>query len=268
MATLTFMSFVGTIGDGAIGQYRRLRRLAAVTWSVVALAFRLSSWPRTTRAVLTRQIVFTGYDALGFVSIVAVLAGISVVVQAQMWMGRLGQSELLGPLLVTVIVREVGPLLVNFIVIGRSGTAVAAEMAGMTVRKEIEVLDAQGLDPAVYLVMPRAVGMALCVFCLAVMFVVVSFASGYLCGAFLGTGPGDPSIFVRSVVRGVTPGDFYNLVAKTLLPGMLTGVIASMEGLSIEGLATDIPQAVTRAVVRANAAVLVVSVIVSVLTYA
>ena len=262
------MSFLATIGDSAIDRFRRLRLLMAVAWSVLALAVRPGSWPRTTRRVFALQILFTGYDALGFVSIMALLTGISVVVQAQVWMGRLGQSELLGPLLVTVIVRELGPLLVNFIVIGRSGTAMAAEMAGMTVRKEVDVLDAQGVDAMVYLVMPRALGMAVCVLCLGVIFVLVSFGSGYLCGAFLGTGPGDPTIFVRSVLRGVAPGDFYNLLAKTLVPGLLTAVIASMEGLSVEGLATDIPQAVTRSVVRSYAAVLVVSVIVSILTYA
>jgi phospholipid/cholesterol/gamma-HCH transport system permease protein len=261
------MSFLAAIGDGAISQFRRLRWLVAVAWSVVSLACRPGSWPRTTRTVFVRQIVFTGYDALGFVSIMALLTGIAVVVQAQVWMGRLGQSELLGPLLVAVIVRELGPILVNFIVIGRSGTAMAAELAGMTVRKEVDVLDAQGLDPMVYLVMPRAIGMAVCVCCLAVVFILVSFGSGYLCGAFMGTGPGDPTIFLRSVLRGAEPADFLNLLAKTLIPGLLTGVISSMEGLSVEGVATDIPQAVTRSVVRAYAAVVGVSVLVSILTY-
>lgn len=262
------MSVLGNIGRAALTRFGRIRHLMALVWAVVALGCRPASWPRTTRTVLARQIVFTGVDALGFVCFVALLAGISVVVQAQVWMGRLGQSELLGPLLATVIVREVGPLLVNFIVIGRSATAMAAELAGMRVRNEVDVLDAQGLDPLLYLVMPRAVAMAVSVFCLAGFFVLVSFGSGYLCGAFLGTGPGDPAIFVRSVVRGITPGDFVNLLAKTLIPGLLTGVISSDEGLSIEGVATDIPQAVTRSVVRSNMALLTVSVIVSVLSYA
>lgn len=217
--------------------------------------------------VLARQIVFTGYDAIGFVAVVAMLAGISVVVQAQVWMGRLGQSELLGPLLVTVIVREVGPLLVSFIVIGRSATAMAAEMAGMKVRREIDVLDAQGLDPLAFLVMPRAISMALCVFGLAVLFTLFSLSSGYLCGAFLQTGPTDPAIFARSVIRGVQPGDFINVLAKTLLPGLVTGVIASTEGLSVEGVATDVPQAVTRTVARSILAILIISVIISILTY-
>jgi len=256
-----------SIGKGAIDIYNRICRLAAVSVAVIRLAVRPSSWTRPTRMVLSRQIIFTGYDAIGFIAVVAIMTGVSVVVQAQVWMGRLGQSEMLGPLLVTVIVREVGPLLVNFIVIGRSATAMAAEMAGMKVRREVDVLDAQGLDPLAFLVMPRAISMALCVFGLAVLFILFSFVSGYLSGAFLQTGPTDPAIFARSVMRGVAPGDFYNVLAKTLLPGLVTGVIATSEGLSVEGVATDIPQAVTRTVSRSNLAVLIISVIVSVLTY-
>ena len=256
-----------SIGKGAIDLYNRICRLAAVSAAVVNLAARPSSWTRPTRMVLARQIIFTGYDAIGFIAVVAMLTGISVVVQAQVWMSRLGQSELLGPLLVTVIVREVGPLLVNFIVIGRSATAMAAELAGMKVRREVDVLDAQGLDPLAVLVMPRAISMAVCVFGLAMLFILFSFVSGYLSGAFLQTGPTDPAIFFRSVMRGVAPGDFYNILAKTLLPGLVTGVIAASEGLSVEGVATDIPQAVTRSVTRSNLAVLMISVVISILTY-
>jgi len=262
------MRILSTIGGVAISAQNRLCYLMSVVWAVIVLGIQPNSWGRTTRSVLGRQIVFTGTDALGFVGFVAMLAGISIVVQAQVWMGRLGQLDLLGPLLVTVVVREVGPLLVNFIVIGRSATAMAAEMAGMKVRQEIGVLDAQGVDPLLYLVMPRAVSMALCVLCLTVVFVLVSFATGYFCGALLGTGPDSPVIFARSVLRGVMPGDFYNLIAKTLLPGLMSAVIACMEGLSVEGVATDIPQAVTRTVVRSTLTLLVISVIISVLTYA
>lgn len=256
-----------SIGKGAIDLYYRICRLASISSAVVSLAVRPASWTRPTRIVLSRQIIFTGYDAIGFIAVVAMLTGISVVVQAQVWMGRLGQSELLGPMLVTVIVREVGPLLVNFIVIGRSATAMAAELAGMKVRREVDVLDAQGLDPLAFLVMPRAISMALCVFGLAMLFIFFSFLSGYLSGAFLQTGPTDPSIFARSVMRGVSPGDFYNVLAKTLLPGLVTGVIAATEGLSVEGVATDIPQAVTRTVTRSTMAVLIISVVISILTY-
>lgn len=261
------MAFVANVGAGALGLYRRFRHLAAVAWGALTLAVTPSSWRAPVRAVLARQIVFTGYDAIGFVSVIAVLVGVSIVVQAQLWMGRFGRSEFLGALLVTVVVREVGPLLVNFIVIGRSGTAMAAELAGMRMRREVEVLDAQGIDPMVYLIMPRVIAMPLCVLGLTVFFVVVALGSGYVCGALLGTGPGDPSIFARNLIAGTVPSDFVMLLCKTLIPGLFTATICAIEAFSIEGLATDIPQAVTRSVVRSNAAVLVVSVIISLLAY-
>jgi len=40
---------------------------------------------------------------------VAAFVGISVVVQLTFWTGEVGQSQLLGPLLVAVVARELGP---------------------------------------------------------------------------------------------------------------------------------------------------------------
>jgi len=59
---------------------------------------------------------------------VAVFVGISVVVQLTFWVGEAGQSQLLGPLLVTVVARELGPVLINLVVIVRSGSAMTTEL--------------------------------------------------------------------------------------------------------------------------------------------
>ncbi len=262
------MNVVALVGSRAVARTRRIRHETAIVWALFWLALRPSSWPRSVRSVFARQMLFTGVEAIPFVSLIALLAGVSLVIQAQLWMSRLGQSELLGPLLVTVIAREVGPLLVNFVVIGRSSTAIAAELAGMKVRHEVNVLDAQGIEPMIYLVMPRVLAVASSVFCLTVVFIVVSFGIGYVLGAMVGTGPADFGLFLNSIVLGVQPADFGNIAAKTLLPGLFAGVIAVNEGLGVDMAATEIPQAVTRCVVRSNAMVLVISAIVSVLTYA
>ena len=79
--------------------------------------------------VLMRQILFTGFDAWRFISMIALLVGVAVVMQAQLMLTKLGLSEKLGTILVAVVIREVGPLLTNFAVIGRSGNAMASEMA-------------------------------------------------------------------------------------------------------------------------------------------
>ena len=257
---------------GAVGRHQRekwayYRRLSALLSTVVFLSLRPGTFRRTVRNVLARQILFTGFEAARFVSLVAFLIGIAVVVQAQLWLTKVGQSALLGPVLVMVIVRELGPLLVNFIVIGRSGTAVATELGSMNVAGEVRVLDAQGLDPLVYLVIPRTLGVAISVFCLTVVFIVVSFLSGYLSGLILG-GAGQPGLFLQSVFRAITPADVGSLIAKTLVPGLLTGIICCSEGLSVNLAITEVPQAATRAVVKSVTALFLTSVLISVFTYA
>ena len=97
------------------------------------------SWRRTTdvykRQVLWKQIQFTGVDAVPFTALLALLTALSVVVQIQLV--GLGQSELFGKLMVVVLVRELGPIIVAMVVLARSGTAVATEMATMRVSGEI-----------------------------------------------------------------------------------------------------------------------------------
>ncbi|NLB59964.1 MAG: ABC transporter permease [Lentisphaerae bacterium] len=242
-------------------------RIFAILWTTLTLAVRPRYWPRTVRGVLARQLLFSGVEALPFIALVALITGVAVVVQAQLWLGKAGQSALLGPILVMVIIREVAPLLVNFIVISRSGTAIATELASMKVHGEIRVLEAAGLDPLLYLAMPRSVGMALAVFCLTLAFIAISFASGYLCGILIGVGVVDPQLFLDSILKDVHGPDMFNLLAKTLLPGMLTSIICIQEGLSVQRAITEVPQAATRAVVRSISALFIVSVIISILSY-
>lgn len=218
--------------------------------------------------MLARQILFTAVDAFGLIAFIAILSGISIVTQAQVWLARFGQSAMLGSILVAVIFREIGPLLVNFVIIGRSGTAVATELASMKVRRETNVLNAQGMDPMIYLVLPRVIGIVISVLCLTIMFSVVSLMSGYLMGLVLEVTKGDYQQFISSVTGAIAPKDVGNFLAKTIIPGLTTGVICCIEGLEIRGSITEVPQAATKAVVKSIAAVLVVSAIVSILTYA
>lgn len=261
------MNFVAKIGSDVLVRWGILRREAAVIWASLVLMGTPRAWPRTVREQIGKQIMFTGYEALGLTMLVAVLAGISMVAQAQLWLGRFGQSEMFGPLLIAVLVREVGPLLVNFLVIGRSGTAIVTELATLRVHGQVRVLDAQGLDPMVYLVMPRVVGVALSILCLTIFFIVFSLATGFLVGLFFQVGTHDIATFIDSILKPIQVGDIFNLLVKTLLSGVLIAVICCMEGLTIGGAVTEVPQAATRGVVRSIAGVLILSALVSLLTY-
>lgn len=261
------MQVLGSLGRWTRMKVASLTYLLAVAWTVLVAAVQPRHWPRPVRNVLARQILFTGYEATRFVSFIALLVGLAVVLQAQVFLRKFGQSSLLGPILVMVLIREIGPLLTNFVVIGRSGTAMATEMASMKVNGEVKVLDAQGLDPFLYLVMPRVLGIAISIFCLTVIFVAVSFLSGFGSGLLLGAQTGGPGVFVNSVFSSVTKADVLNLLIKSFVPGLLTGVICCTEGLAVKGAVTEVPQAASRAVVRSTIALFVSSALVSLVTY-
>jgi phospholipid/cholesterol/gamma-HCH transport system permease protein len=255
-------------GQFAIAQVRKITYLSAVVGTVLFIGLQPTRWSRATRNVLARQILFSGFDAINFIAFVAVLVGISVVVQAELWLKRLGQTQLLGPILVTVVIREVGPLLANFVVIGRSGNAIAAELGAMKVNGEVHLLDAMGLDPFVYLVIPRVLGFAVSVFCLTILFFVLCLTSGYVLSLFLtqirAVPPGE---FINSLGDALRPSDGVLLIVKTIVPALLAGAICSTEGLSVGTSITEIPQATTRALQRSSFALFFVSAAASFLSY-
>lgn len=260
--------WVSAVGAKTIRRTRAACLALAVWWSTLfVLAFRRASWARTVREQIGRQIVFTGVDALGLTMLLAAGAGIAVVAQGQQVLERLGQSGMLGPLLITVIVRELGPVLVNFLIIARSGTAVVTELATMRVHGEARVLEIQGIEPMTYLIMPRVISMAISVFCLTVLFIAMALIVGFLFSLTTEGGTRDAFVFIESVLQPVRVRDVLTLLLKTWIPGSITGVICCIEGLSIQGLPSEVPQAATRAVVRSISALLILSAVVSILSY-
>jgi phospholipid/cholesterol/gamma-HCH transport system permease protein len=216
--------------------------------------------------VLSRQILFTGVQPFAIVIAVACIVGVSVVLQAQIWLTRVGQRQLLGPLIVVVLVREIAPVLANLVVILYSAGAVAAEMGSMKLSGEVHVLEAQGLDPLVYLVMPRVVAMVIATTGLAIMIVVVSLASGILFGIAIGV-QASASQLANQVLISIGPADVVNLLLKSVLAAAITGVICCVEGLSVEGATTEVPRATSRGLERSVVAMFIISAAVSILTY-
>jgi ABC-type transporter Mla maintaining outer membrane lipid asymmetry permease subunit MlaE len=86
-------------GAYARNSWQELRYLAALTWSIFLVAARRQTWKRTVRAELIRQVHSIGVRATRFVLYVSIAVGVSVVAQALVWMHKIGQTQLLGPLL-------------------------------------------------------------------------------------------------------------------------------------------------------------------------
>src|SRR4051812_48868232 len=154
---MIFRPALAAIGSFALDRVRRQRYLAAVLLAVAVMAVRPRTWRRTVRYVLARQVLFTGAEAAGFTCRVAFLVGISIVVQAELWVRKVGQSQLLGPVVGAGGGRGGGPLVANLVGIGRSGNAIGAGLGDMKFPGEVRVLGGQGGGPLGFPGVPRVV---------------------------------------------------------------------------------------------------------------
>lgn len=261
------MNTIARVGNFVLEGWREICYLAGISCQVFLVGAKPRYWTRTVRAEFYRQIISTGIDTSGFVVYVACAVGISVVAQILVWLQIIGQSLSLGPLLVTLLVREAVPILINLLVIGRNGTALTTELGNMKIAGEVRVLDAQGIDPFIYLVMPRVLSLTLSVFCLAVLFVVVAFASSYLSNLVLSPSAVDPGTFVRSIILSVSQVDLINFLSKTIIPALFTGAICCSQGLRVQTSLTEVPKATKRALALSVRTLFGTSALVSLLTY-
>lgn len=195
--------------------------------------------------VLLSQILFTGFQALGVVSAVALFLGATIIVQIQLLAPAIG-GELLGQILVTVVLREVAPLGTAFLVAGRSGTAIATELGGMKVGQEVLALASLGIDPPRYLVLPRVAGVVVSVLCLMAYFIVVGIAGGYLVGLLIAAPSFDA--LRAGVERALGWPDVPLYLAKGVGLGLLIGWFCCHWGLAVQTSPTEVPQKASRAV--------------------
>ena len=261
------LSPLGRIGLRTRGYVLEVLQSLAVLGAVVVLSLQPRQWKRTVRSVFARQLLFSGWAAAGYTAALGALAGILVVVQANLWLGRVGMSEMSGQLLVAVIVRELGPLLANLVVIVSSGSAMATELGLMKQRGEVRVLEAQGIEPLPYLVLPRVLASGLSSLCLTVLLIGVAFASGFVFEALIEKIRADVFIFTMDVLRAVQPADALTVLIKGLVPGLFTGVICTTCGLNVGTSITAVPAACRHALVRSVAALFVITAGVSFLFY-
>jgi phospholipid/cholesterol/gamma-HCH transport system permease protein len=261
------MRAIVKLGELVWDQYDEVRHAAAVIGTVLYVCLWPRNWGRAVREVFGRQLLAVGVEPVVFVCGVAVLVGISVVVQLAFWTGQAGQSQLLGPLLVAIVARELGPVLTNLVVIVRSGSAMTTELGMLKISGEVRRLEAQGIDPFLYLVMPRVWAVAVSTFCLTIVFIFVAFASGYWFAAWLGKGSRDVLFFADTVSSAVRPKDVFNILAKTILPGLFASASCCIGGLGVCGSVAEIRRATRRSLTRSIAGLFVISAAVSLLTY-
>ena len=215
--------------------------------------------------VILRQILFTGVEALRVITVIALLLGGAVIIESFSLLPKVGGESVIGTILVVVVVRELGPMLTAFIVIGRSGTAIATEIGYMMVNSEFQALEMMGINPLRFTVLPRLIGVAAAIVCLSFYFNVVALGGGYIFARFFIDIPFMTYLHFLSTDLG-----FWDIAVsgiKCLLFGIIVSLICCYWGFSVRFSFTEIPQVTTRAVVLSIYTCFVVNIIITAFFY-
>ena len=247
------------VGKETISLVPRFVEFISTAVAIIWQSMRPLTWRRSVRAEFMHQCHHTGTRALPFIAVTAILIGLAMVYQAIYWLRALGQSELVGDIIVLVLVREISPLLVALIVIGRSGPVILAQLGTMQAGGQVHMLDAQGIDPFLYLVVPRVLAVSLCTFCLTVAFIAVTLATGFVAGNALQTTDMTVYDFIASILAAMGPKDYAIIPLKTLSTGFMVGLIVCDTGLSGAGSVDDVPVLLPRGIMKSVLAVLLIS---------
>jgi phospholipid/cholesterol/gamma-HCH transport system permease protein len=162
---------------------------------------------------------------------VALALGFLVIGQTVAVAARFGVTNFIGTVMVTVIVRELGPLLAAVLVLARVGTANVIELGTARALGEVEALEALGIDPIHYLVVPRVIGMTTGVFSLTVYLILGALGSGYLF-AFLQNVPLTPGDYFKQLADSLDWLDFALLALKSCAFGFFIAIVTCYHGLA------------------------------------
>ncbi len=206
-------------------------------------------------APIFRQMVFIGVRAAPMVALTAFSVGVTLAMQAAHSLRQLGAEIYVPDLVMVTLLREMGPVLIAVIVIGRSGSAVAAEIGTMRVSEEIEALEVMAINPIQYLVVPRFLAMLVMLPVLTIFGNYVGVLGGWaVCRFALDF---NTAGYIMRALESANTWDLYSGMIKSAVFAWIVITIACNAGLHVDGGAEGVGQATTSSVVQALLAMLV-----------
>lgn len=251
----------------AIGRPVRLRvqlvlQLLGLAAQFLGWALRPLGWTTPERIELFRRLRQALLGGVPAAFVLGLLVGAGLIFQGISLAGAVGQRGLLATLLVTVLVRELAPVLIALLILGRSGMVAVAELGALRSSGAARALTLQGVDLLRLHGATTTAALALACFTLGVVFVAVALVSG---GA-LALALGDQSLTLfeslNDVLRAMRPADTLLFPVKLLVAGGMVGVTAVHAALNAPA-GTSTAELLPVCFVRAVLAILIASVLLS-----
>jgi phospholipid/cholesterol/gamma-HCH transport system permease protein len=191
--------------------------------------------------------------AIPIVSLLSGTVGVMLALQGIFQLRRFGAEGTVVLGLGVAITREFAPLITGILVAGRSGSALAARLATMTISQEVDALRVMGVNPVRFLVVPSLLAMMVGLPALVVWANLVSLlaAGAYVSGEL---GMTLRSFFIQTL-DALEVADVMHGLWKSLIFGVVVAVIGIVDGSAVTGGAEGVGRVTTNSVVHAITAI-------------
>lgn len=254
---------IGALGRNAIDLAREVASISLLPYAAAKGAWMERGRGRgLVRRSAAMQIYFTAVEPLPVFLSIAVVCGFFAITLSDFLMRPNGLAPHVPVVVAQAIVREILPIVIALVLIGRSGTAIATELGYMRVNEEIDALDAAGVNIDYFLVLPRIVGVTLATLALTVSLSAAALLGGFLIGESLSL----VSVGLRfgAILEALTLETIVFAVAKAIVFGLVISTVNCFHGLAVGKSFTEIPRANVRGAVQCYLACLFLNSVISV----
>jgi phospholipid/cholesterol/gamma-HCH transport system permease protein len=245
------VSLLGKLGRFSLDQIAGMGRIFLFLLTAILQAFRR---PAKIQLIIY-HIKTIGVDSLSVVVLSGFFTGMVMGFQGYYSLRKFNAESWLGSATALGLLRELGPVLSAFMVTGRTGSAMAAELGTMRATEQIDALESMAINPVKYLVSPRIIASLLAMPLLTAIFDVIGIFGAYLVGvSLLGVSSGS---FFAGMENAIVFHDVYSGFVKSISFGLIITWICCYKGFYAPPMSTGVSQATTESVVLSFVSILV-----------
>lgn len=209
-------------------------------------------WPWS---VISEQIWKVTKQSLVTTGLAGFFVGAIMTVQFTMQVKSFGALGYLGGLSTSGTIREVGPLLIAFMLSGKIGAFTSAELGTMRVTEQIDAIRCLGADPLREIIFPRFIGIVVSSFFLLALGLMMSVGGGLLMGQFF-SGI-NPQEYLRHIPTIVTGASIANGLIKCFCFALLLASICTYLGYTTTGGTKGVGKSVVRTAVASMVGIVI-----------
>jgi phospholipid/cholesterol/gamma-HCH transport system permease protein len=176
-----FIRLADYVGTWVIKWLFEVGGAVTLVCSTLSLLFK----PPLQFSLLVRQLLLIGVNSLSVVLVSGVFTGMVLATQGYHQLREFSAEGSIGGFVSISVIKELGPMVTAFVLAGRIGASITAELGTMKVTEQIDALEVMATNPVKYLVVPRFLACAIMLPILTVFSTVFGIAGGYITAVYL-----------------------------------------------------------------------------------